>query len=101
MIYNRGRAARPFPFVAAITAPVMGLSKGTPMFKDREIRIKLNKTNESESQDSSETIKDFDERADSVMHRVERLMVGMFVGIGIYVLLDTGRQVAVAKANKP
>lgn len=71
------------------------------MFKNREIRIKLNKTPEGGAQDSSETIKDLDERADLVLHKVERLMVKMFIGVALYVALDTGRQVAVAQANKP
>lgn len=71
------------------------------MFKNREISVQLKKTPTSESQEPTNTTEDLDEKADLVLHKVERLMVKVFIGIGLYVVLDTGRQVAVAKANKP
>ncbi len=70
------------------------------MFKNREIRIELHKKADGESQDAPTTIEEIDERADLVLHKVERLMAKVFIGIVIYVALDTGRQVAVAKANQ-
>lgn len=71
------------------------------MFKNRKIEIQLKKTKENENQEPTDTMEDLDEKADLVLHKVERLLVKVGIGIAIFVVLDTGRQVAVAKANKP
>jgi hypothetical protein len=71
------------------------------MFKNREISVQLKKTPEGGNQEPTNTTEDLDEKADLILHKVERLLLKVGIGIGLYVVLDTGRKVAVAKANQP
>ena len=70
------------------------------MFKNRAILVKLDKTNK----DVVDEVKDarpIEEKAEAILHALEKVAIKAFVGVCIYVVLDTNRQVAVAKASNP
>ncbi len=69
------------------------------MFKNRQITVKLDK---KEKDQTSDNIKDphvFERSVDIVAHKLEGLGAKMFLGVCVYILLDTHRQVAVEKAK--
>lgn len=65
------------------------------MFKNKELRVTLDKkgTDVPTIQDE----KTFEQKVKVVFHHVERIGVKLFVGVCVYVLLDTIRQVEVEK----
>lgn len=70
------------------------------MFKNRAITVKVDKVDKHHTAEKSCDDKTFEEKADIVLHILEGLGVKLFLGVCVYVILDTQRQVAVAKINK-
>jgi hypothetical protein len=69
------------------------------MFKNRSFTIKVNRPNEDAPQDPTLDAENFEIRSDAILRKIERLGAKMFLGVCIYIALDTRRQVAVARAN--
>jgi hypothetical protein len=67
------------------------------MFKDREFKVTMNKKNKEETPETPEDIKAFETKVDIVLHKLERIGVGAFLGVCAYVLLDTFRQTSIEK----
>lgn len=67
------------------------------MFKNRQVTVKVDRVKD---EPTTETIKDphsFEKKAAVVRSSLESLGAKMFLGVVVYILLDTRRQVEVAK----
>ncbi len=71
------------------------------MFKNRKITVTMDKKTKEEDQSTEADPKAFEKKADIVVQRLEALGVQLFVGILIYTIFDTRRQVSVARAKNP
>jgi hypothetical protein len=71
------------------------------MFKNRQLTVKLNKVNEDETSMTISNGKTFEEKTAIIKQTLEGLGKKMFIGVCVYVVLDTHRQVAIVKANNP
>lgn len=76
----------------------MRLMKGSVMFKKRAITVRLNKIEDEEVEVTPCRCKSFEKNADTIRKNLEGLGAKMFLGVCVYMILDTYRQVAVAKA---
>lgn len=65
------------------------------MFKNRTLTVRMEKRNKDTDPDTPGT-DDFDKRADAILIRLEDIGTKVFIGVCVYVLLDTYRQVKVA-----
>lgn len=68
------------------------------MFKNRKLVVKVEKMNDGETVETLVDPRNFERNADIVMRKLESLGAKMFLGICVYIILDTRRQVAVANA---
>lgn len=64
---------------------------------NRTLTVKMEKQKKEKNPDTPES-DDFDDKADKMLFRIEDLGAKMFLGICAYILLDTYRQVKIAKA---
>ena len=70
------------------------------MFKNRELKVAVVKKEKAQAAERMlvET-KTFEDRTDYVLARLQKIGTRVFAGVCVYILLDTARQVAVAKAT--
>lgn len=71
------------------------------MFKNRKITVTVDKKNNDQTLDTPEDPMLFEHRADHLLRKFERIGTKVFVGVCVYVLLDTFRQVTVAQNTYP
>lgn len=71
------------------------------MFKNRAITVTVDKKNKDELQEQPEDPAIFEHKADHILRKLEKIGTKVFVGVCIYVILDTVRQVAVAQTIYP
>jgi hypothetical protein len=69
------------------------------MFKNRQLTVKLDKRSESDAPEAAFDNVPFEAKTEVILRGLEGIGRKMFYGVCIYVLLDTRRQVAVAKVN--
>ncbi len=69
------------------------------MFRNRALIVKLDKSAKEKTPEAPSDPKDFENKAEIILHKLEALGTKLFIGVCIYVVLDTGRKVAVAKAQ--
>lgn len=70
-------------------------------FKDRAITVTVDKKTVDQIPEPPKDPQELEKKADFVLTKLETLGTKVFVGICIYVILDTRRQVAVARASRP
>ena len=70
------------------------------MFKNRAILVKLDKTNKDAIEEHKD-VRLIEEKTGAILSRFEKAALKVFAGVCIYVVLDTFRQVQVAKASQP
>lgn len=70
------------------------------MFKNRKLTVSVDKVNKKQTEMVSDE-ESFEKKAEYVLHKLEGFAVKAFIGLCIYVVLDTQRQVAVAKTYNP
>lgn len=68
------------------------------MFRNRKLTVTLDKQNKTAASEAPCT-KEFEKKTDVVLRRLESLGAKMFLGVCVYVMLDTHRQVAVERAK--
>jgi hypothetical protein len=68
------------------------------MFKNRKLTVRVEKADKKPVDEASET-KFFEEKAAFMLHKFESFAAKAFVGICIYVILDTKRQIAIEQAK--
>lgn len=69
--------------------------------KKRAVVLTFQKKDEDAVPHEPITVEEVEQKAEVILHKLESLGAKMFVGAVIYILLDTRRQVAVARANQP
>lgn len=69
------------------------------MFKNRAINISVNKSGPDKTTDAPSDPKEFEKKAEIILRKLENLGAKMFLGVCVYVVLDTHRQVAIEKAK--
>lgn len=79
----------------------MDLTKGHTMFRNRAVLVKLSKTPENETIGEVIDERLIEEKTDALLHSFEKFAIKAFGCLCIYVLVDTVRQVAVARASQP
>jgi hypothetical protein len=67
------------------------------MFKDRALTVTMDKKDKDQAPRNPTNPKEFEKKAEFVLHKLERIGKKVFIGVCAYVVLDTVRQVAVAK----
>lgn len=67
------------------------------MFKNRAITVRLNKVNKDRTVENTCQDKSFEKKAEAILHILEGVGSKLLFGLCVYVVLDTHRQVAVAK----
>jgi hypothetical protein len=71
------------------------------MFKNRKLVVTVDKKNKDETSEIQDP-KQFENRAEYVLRKLERLGIKVLLGVCVYVALDTIRQVTVVNAiNQP
>ena len=70
------------------------------MFKNRSIVVTMDKADKTTPQTTSDP-EAFEKKTDIVVSKLERLGKKVFLGVCVYIVLDTHRNVAVAKAMNP
>lgn len=68
--------------------------------KKRALEVKVVKRDKATTSETS-NCDDFKEKASFVMHELEGVAAKMFLGVCVYILLDTYRQVQIAKNSNP
>lgn len=68
------------------------------MFKNRVLTVTVDKKDKEPTESSSES---FDEKTATIVVNLERLATKMFLGVCIYIWLDTRRQVQIEQAKHP
>lgn len=72
------------------------------MFNRRELTVQMKKAKKKPDPETiSEPEPTFEEKAEAILAFAERIGIKVFAGFCIYIALDTGRQVAVAKSKCP
>lgn len=71
------------------------------MFKNRKITVTVDKKDKTDDPTETKDPNAFEKKAEFVLRNLKSLGAKAFVGVCIYVLLDTYRQVEVAKASNP
>ena len=69
------------------------------MFKNRSVTIKVDKPTRDCVVNEPKDDRPIEEKVTAVLRTFEKVAVKAFVGVCIYVMLDTNRQVAVARAS--
>jgi len=69
------------------------------MFKDKELRVRLSKKDEGGDEEVDETAI-FSEKTELVDKVVKDTVQNIFLGIFAYVVLDTARQILVARSRR-
>lgn len=64
------------------------------MFRNRKLTLKVEKANDEQTDGSRQH---FEKKTQIVLHELEAVAVKIFIGICAYVVIDTVRQVTVAK----
>jgi hypothetical protein len=72
-------------------------TKGVTMFRNRSITIKVNKEGDSTTTEAADD-KSFENKTEVILRALEGIGAKMFLGVVVYVLLDTRRQVAIQNA---
>lgn len=73
------------------------------MFKNRKLTVTVDKVRH-DPEDPHDIFVDealFEKKADAVLSRLEEIGVKVFAGFCVYIILDTWRQVQVARATNP
>lgn len=70
------------------------------MLKGRTVTLKLERPSVEGEAKEHQSDEPFEDRAEVILKIVERIGTKMFAGLVVYVLLDTHRKVAVAKAKR-
>lgn len=68
------------------------------MFKNRKITVTVDKKNAEEELMASDP-ESFEKKTTIVLHQIESIGKKVFVGICIYVILDTARKVAIEQSK--
>lgn len=71
------------------------------MFKNRTLAVKVVKDEKEKEPEVTCCHRTFEEKTENVRDNLENLGRKVFLGICIYIVLDTYRQVSVAKASNP
>jgi hypothetical protein len=71
------------------------------MRKKRGFTIKVERADKNTDQETYLDDECFEKKAETIRHNLEGLAAKMFLGVCVYVLLDTHRQVQIAKATRP
>lgn len=71
------------------------------MFKNREIKVSVDKKDKNADSESHRDNRPIEEKAEAILKKLEKYGIKVAFCVGGYVLLDTYRQVQVAKANRP
>lgn len=69
------------------------------MFKNRAITFKVIKMDKNKNEETLHIEKTFEGKTETIRHAIESLGAKMFLGVCVYILLDTHRQVSVAQAT--
>lgn len=71
--------------------------------RNRQLTVKFEKRDKKAEGNQEPFVEEiqFERKADHVLSQLEDLGAKMFLGICVYVVLDTFRQVQVAKASNP
>lgn len=71
------------------------------MFKNRKITVTVDKKNEGPDFEALDHHLSCEEKAELFLRTFEKVGKKVFIGICIYVILDTHRKVSVARASQP
>lgn len=71
------------------------------MFRNRSLVVKVAKEDKDKTPEAACCHRTFEEKADIVRINFENLGRKVFLGVCIYIVLDTVRQTSVAKASNP
>lgn len=71
------------------------------MFRNRAVLVKLSKTKNNEVVDETVDARPIEVKADAILQSLKKVGWQAFGCVCVYVLLDTFRQVAVARAEQP
>lgn len=71
------------------------------MFRNKKLVVTVDKKDKEATPPAPSNRRDFEQKATFVLHKIESIGKKVFVGVCIYVALDTVRQVSVANANHP
>lgn len=72
------------------------------MFRNRELKVTLDKKDKNPpEQDGNRDNRRIEQKTEAILKKLERVGFKVALCIGGYVVLDTWRQVQVAKANNP
>lgn len=71
------------------------------MFKNRKLTVTVDKLDKDQAPQAHQDPKSFERKTEVILSAVNSLGAKMFLGVCVYILLDTHRQVAVARANNP
>lgn len=70
------------------------------MFKNRQLKVVVEKKGKPQSvEEQLVETKTFEDKTDYVLAKLQGIGTRVFVGVCAYILLDTARQLAVAKAT--
>lgn len=74
--------------------------KGYQMFKNREVKVTVAKKGKPQTvEDTIIEIKNWEDKTDYVLSKLQGIGTKIFLGVCVYITLDTVRQVTVAKAT--
>lgn len=69
------------------------------MFKNRDVTIKLGKKTTVNTEEEPEDVMSFDDKTDKILEVTERLAKKAFIGVAVYIVLDTWRQTSIEKSK--
>lgn len=69
------------------------------MFRDRKLTVTVDKVDRGQTPETPPDPEALEKKADMILRKLEKLGKKAFLGLCIYVVLDTNRQVAVARAS--
>lgn len=70
------------------------------MLRNRAVLVKLSKDKDAAVEEHHDD-RPIEEKTGAILRKFEKVGIKVFAGICVYVLLDTFRQVAVARAEQP
>lgn len=71
------------------------------MFKNRKLTVTVDKKDKNIPPETLETLAAFEKKSEIILKKLEYVGVRVFFGVCFLIILDTHRQVAIAKANRP
>lgn len=72
------------------------------MFRNREIKVTVDKKDKNaNNNDDYRDVRPIEVKAEAILKKLEGFGLKAAICVGAYVILDTCRQVMVAKANNP